>query len=742
MRASLVVLLGLCLTATSVALFLFEPRPLTGLALSGYDALIRHVSVPQKSDRVVIVDIDETSLDVYGQWPWPRYRIADLTQSLLDAGAAVVVYDVLFAESDRTSPKQYLGDLNARFATSVELHGLPEEVRDFDGLFAKALEGEPVIVGCHMVVSDDNGMAVARVDRHYKATAFGNRLKGGQATKLEEHLTSSAGIMLPIPALRAAAANTAFINADPDFDNVVRRTPLLFGHADRHVYASLALEALRLYKGASQMIIDYNENGVKQIRVKDLKIPTDRAGRAIINYRHFLPGKRGQCFPRLAASDVLGGSFEPARVKNRIVFVGASAIGLRDNRATPISQEFPGVEIHATVVDNALTGDLLHNPAYMWGATVFLLAVIGIFLTTLISRGRATVSALLTLLVLIACVYASIHLFQVYRLVFIPSSVLTSTAGIYAMLTTFRFGQEEARRRKLRGMFGSMVSDEVLRYMEENPESYSLEGRDVEASIFFSDIAGFTPIAESMSAGDLSDLLNEYLSAMNGVILNRRGFVDKYEGDAIMAVWGAPFAMEDHAAEACLAALEQAEEMGRLRPILKERFGHEVYVRMGIHSGAVKAGNYGSAERMQYTVIGDAVNLASRLEPANKIYGTEIMVSEETYRQASGVVAARLVDRILLKGKSRSTAVYELWCAKGELTGRDEEFIHFYEAALNCHWDRAWDDALEMLDRAQAIHPGDGPCRVLRERIDEFRGDPPDGSWSGEFSTVGIKPQG
>lgn len=546
-------------------------------------------------------------------------------------------------------------------------------------------------------------------------------------------LLQASNITLPIPSLHEGATSLAFINATVDFDNVVRANPLIWSAGPDRIYPSLALEAVRLASGVAQIHVSYNQNGVVQIRLNDIVVDTDAVGRAIINYRTPLDPDSARSFTYYSAGDVLGKEVAAEAFENKIVFVGSSATGLLDIKATPLSANFSGVETHATLVDNILAGDVLRNPPGMRTVTVVSTFIIGVFLTLLIQRARSWVCCLSMILIVSGLGVLSLFLFRSHQLVFVPTTQIITVIIIYGVLTTLRYSQEEMKRRRLRNIFGPMVSEEVMKYMEENPDSISLAGQDVEATMFFSDIAGFTPIAETLSADEVSKLLNEYLNPMNRVILDARGYVDKYQGDAIMAVWGIPYSLSEHATQACLAALAQDREIRILALELKQRYGHDVAIRMGINSGIVKAGYIGSEKRKQYTVIGDAVNQASRLEALNKVYGTRIIIGGETYDHARDAIESRLLDRVIVKGKSQSIKIYELLAEKGSLSPERKRVVDAYEAALEAHWNREWEGALLRLAAALELDPSDGPSLMLKSRIESYQRQALPAEWDGAY---------
>ncbi len=742
-KFSPVLVVGAILTLVCLVFYLFEPQFIRSISFYAYDAFMRNVAKPPRSDRVALVDIDEASLKEYGQWPWSRDLVAKLARGILDRNAAVVAFDVVFPEPDGKSPRVLQEVMSSRYGVSVGLVGIPEEMTDFDRMFAAELSRAKsrTILGCFMHPCDGIVTNVDIVDPFYRGFFY---LKGPggdvssflQSDGISNMMQFASAMTISIPALNEAAGNNAFYNAIPDIDNVVRRNPLVIGYGTARIYPSLAIEAVRMAKGIPQIGIEYGRQGIERLRLKDIVIPTDAAGRLIVNFRELIENKnRGgfHSFPTYSAKSVINGTLDAESLSNKIVFVGTSAPGLRDLRATPLTPEFAGVEVHATIVDNILSGDMLYLPISFPFIDMIAIVFMGIFLTVLIHRGRALLSFLVTMFAVVLAVDVSYLLFAKLNFVFVPVRLVLSTMIIYPVLTMIKYWQEEQQKKHVRNMFGTMVSLEVLRYMENNPGSFTLTGQRAEATMFFSDVKGFTTISEALDPGKLSELLNRYLSPMTKIIMERKGYVDKYEGDLIMAEWGVPFAMEDHAAQACLAAIEQQERLAELRPALKAEFGHEIHVRMGINSGTVTAGNMGSDRRFNYTVLGDAVNLASRLEPVNSDYGTRIIASEFTYEKARDVVEGRLLDKIVVKGKGKPVCIYELLGRKGQVAPEVLRAAGLYEEGLRLHWDRRWDDAAARLEELLRMHPDDLAGRKILARVLEFRECPPPPAWAGEY---------
>jgi len=737
-KPSPVMAVGFLLTLFCVGLYCFEPEFIGIISLKTYDVYMRATAVSPKSDRVVFVDIDEDSLKS-GQWPWPRYMVAELARKVLDAKASVLAFDVMFPEPDGKSPNVMQADLNRNFNLDVKFSGIPDNLTDFDGLFAKTLAqaNGNTILGCFMYPTAKAAENPPDIDSNYRQHFYTMWAK--DAGNVTDYLMQARRMTISIPRLSQAAGNNAFFNSWPDADNVVRRVPLFMAYGPKRMYPALAIEAVRMDMGIKQIGIECGSMGVERLRLGKVVIPTDAKGDMLVNFRTPMTrgeGKGFRSFPSYPARLVLEKDFDTRCFSNKIVFVGTSAAALKDLRATPLTvdedSEIAGVEVHATMVDNILGGDVLYQPGWSIWADLAAIILTGLFLTILIQRGRALLSFAVTLLVLGLAFGVSYGLFMWAHFVFVPARLVTSTIIIYPVLTMIRFWQEESQKRRVRNMFGTMVSSEVLRYLENNPASFSLTGQKAEATMFFSDIAGFTTISESLQPERLSDLLNRYLSPMTKIIMDRNGYVDKYEGDLIMAEWGVPFATADHAVQACLAAIEQQAKLAELRSVMKQEFGHEIHVRMGINTGIVTAGNMGSDRRFQYTVISDAVNLARRLEPANKDYGTRIIIGEDTFNKARDTIEARMLDKIVVQGTSRPILIYELLGKKGETPAQDIKIAKRYEEALRFYWGMKWDEAIRCLEEV-LVESQDGPSITLLQRAKEFKIMPPCDGWSGVY---------
>ncbi|MBN2302629.1 MAG: CHASE2 domain-containing protein, partial [Lentisphaerae bacterium] len=415
MKISPVIVIGLVVTILSLVLFISGPGFVQAISNNAYDAFLRQTCREPQSDVVVIVDINEQSLsrEEYGQWPWPRHLVAKLNDRILELGASVVAYDIVFAECDRTSPSAVENSINRHFDLNVTMSGIPEEVRDFDALFANSLRRGKTILGCYMRYSTNPGDVDMTVDQLFAPRYFA--IGKGDITN---HLLRADQITISIPKLTDASVS-AYFNAFPDDDNIVRSNPLVWGYGER-IYPALALEAIRLYKNVPQGNIRYDEQGILHVRLKDEIIPTDSAGRIVVNYRKVKKDIRTgftSSFPSYSAADVIEGKLSPGVFKGKIVFVGTSAVGLRDVKATPVSAEFSGVEVHATIVDNILAGDILQIPLGMVAVQALAIIIVGVFLTLFIKKSRSWLSFLMSLAIILGLLKVSLVILEKYHLV-------------------------------------------------------------------------------------------------------------------------------------------------------------------------------------------------------------------------------------------------------------------------------------------------------------------------------------
>lgn len=649
MRRSYIIAAGFISLLVGLAVVVFEPRATRNIWRQMDDALRRMAAKPIQSASLVVLDIDDESLGAFGQWPWPRTLLAEIAERFWKEGASIVAWDVVFAEPDRTSPARMVELWRAQFEGTVSVEGIPPDRMDHDELFARALRQGRSVLSFYGELSEGGEQADA-----LPSEPFGpNRIyEIGESS--HRWLPAACYVVRPIPVLRHAAESEAFFNTLSDDDNIVRRTPLVLVCGDR-ILPALSLEVFRLCTGADSIALEWDRRGwggVAGLRVGRRSIATDPNGYLWLNYR-------SEPFRHVSLVEWWRGGAQVS-LSNAIVFVGTSAAGLRDLVGTPMGPDVPGVEVHATALDNMLAGDMLRFPTWLLPAKLASITVAGLVLIVLIARARAVLAMIVTMMLLAIGWYVSRIALESRGWLFSPSEYSATLLLIYVAMTTAKYAAEEQARRRVRKMFSAMVSSDVLTYLETHPEDVSLRGRRVEATVFFSDINNFTALAERLDPEELTQWMNRYLTPMADAIMAEGGYVDKFNGDAVMAVWGAPFPVEDHAMRACRAALEQLRRLEDLQRDFRERFGMELQVRMGINTGWMTAGNMGSNRRHQYTVMGDVVNVAARLQDANKDLGTTILIGEETWQRVRDQLSCRPVGSISVRGRAAPVMAYEL----------------------------------------------------------------------------------
>ena len=551
-----------------------------------------------------------------------------------------------------------------------------------------------------------------------------------------------------------------FINVPRDEGGVVRRLPLVKGFEYTYVHPKSGEEVHRRFFLPSFALIcclyyweidlvelnatgTSKKNGNRVIEInlgnhiairkptgETVHIPIDQEGNFFVD---FVGGVKD--FNNVSFSNV-GPPRAYKEVKdllfNKIALIGLTATGSTDTGPTPVSDHSPFVLVHMMAINNILTQTFTLPVGVPH--QIFILVII--WLIVLVNVFLLRPSSLIYFIVAFMLAYSCLTLFFSFTYLYLlpVSGPVLLIIGSYIPAILCYYFSEVKEKKKIRGMFSTMVSGEILRYLENNPESFSLAGCKMEATMFFSDVAGFTTISESLSPEKLVVLLNRYLSPMTEIIMNCHGYVDKYEGDLIMAEWGVPFQNDEHAKLACWAALDQQKEISALRPVFLNEFGVEIKVRMGLNSGYVSAGNMGSEKRMSYTVMGDAVNQAARFEPANKQYGTSILIGETTFNLAKDSIEARLLDKTIVKGKTVPVAIYELIAKKGELTSDEQKVVQLYQDGLLYHWERKWEKSLNCFYKALQIMPNDGPSLTLVRRVKQYQAKPPTSTWEGEFT--------
>jgi len=690
--------------------------------------------------EVVLAVVDEKSLYEQGKWVWPRTKFADLIRKLSEGGAKVIGLDIGFLEPDRTSTQDAVEEVeravsdfkidNAAFR--IHLQSLKMK-GDHDAILADAIgtSKAKVVLGYffQMDPSETGHLDATRVATHIENVRQGRyqwvRFRSEAAKNvplLDAYMPQS-----NIPVISEAGRSTGFFNMVPDPDGTVRWMNMVV-RCRGELYAPLSLQVLSAYKDAN-IAVEVGDYGIERLRLGNVRVPTDEAGRLMINYRG-----REKTFPHISATDILEGRLAPDQVRDKIVLVGATAVGIYDIRVTPFSSVFPGLEIHANVVDNILRGDFLSRPNWADVFDLMAMIVIGALLGFVLPRVRVLwgIGALASIFILylLLCEYLFAHKGAVLSIVY-PSLVLVLT---YMNITVYRYVTEERQKRFIRGAFSTYLAPSVVAEIIKSPEKLALGGEDRVITAFFSDVQGFTSISEKLSAPELVVLLNEFLTEMTDIILANKGTLDKFEGDAIIAFFGAPIVMPDHAARACRACVQMQKRLVELRTKWKEENRPLLRMRIGMNTGKAVVGNMGSKARMDYTMMGDTVNTAARLEGVNKIYGTYTMISEQTYVQTADAVVVRELDAVNVVGKGEPVRVYEVVGFPEDVREETRELLDHYSRGLAAYRQRGWDEATNHFKEALSIRPDDGPSITMTRRCEQYRLDPPPEGWNGSFT--------
>jgi adenylate cyclase len=718
----------LCVAILFALLFLrvADPTPLEELRLRAFD-FFQLMSPRTATQRpVVIVDIDEASLRKLGQWPWPRTRIADLIERLTGLGAAAIAFDVVFAEPDRLSPglaADAYRDLDEE--TRNKLRALPSN----DQVMADAIRKSRVVLG-------QTGLPVEVPQTDGHPHTAGVATLGGDP---KPFLYSFPGLLRNVPVLDGAAAGRGLFSIRAERDGIVRRVPMVM-QAQGNVVPSLTFEMLRVVTGSSTILIRMDQAGIKSVAVPGLEMPTDRNGQLWVHFATHDPARY------VSAIDVLEGRVTADRVSRRLVLIGTSAAGLLDLKTTPIDPTMPGVEVHAQILENILTQSTLTSPNYAVGAELLAAFLLGVAIIVLAPILGPALLLLFGLTIVGVVVGASWYFFANERLLIDFTFPLLSSALIYLTLVFTNFVKEQAQRRQIRSAFGQYLSPALVEQLAQSPEKLVLGGEQREMSIMFSDVRGFTTISEIYKDDPqgLTALMNSFLTPLTNAIIDRRGTIDKYMGDAIMAFWNAPIHDPQHELNACEAALDMLD---RLDVLNRERnaaaqSGNVPFVPLqigvGINTGRCVVGNMGSDLRFDYSVLGDSVNLASRLEGQCKSYGLPIIIGSRTASAVKDRFAILELDFIAVKGKKEPEVVYAIVGREDIInTERFERWRDINVRMLSHYRGREWPSALAVIEQGRAADQ-EGRFKTLyevyAERIRAFQTTPPPDDWNGAYA--------
>jgi len=722
-------LLCLGLLIGIAALRIADPPPVEELRVRTFDTFQLLEPRVKTARPVRIVNIDEKSLAKFGQWPWPRSVVADLVSNLTRLGPAAIGFDVMFAEPDRLNPAMAAQTLrNLDEETRAKLRALPSN----DELLAQAMQQSRVALG-------ETGLpyVVAELDKELPVT--GLAMLGDD--RPQRFMLEFPGLLRSTPVLEVAAGGHGLLTIRTERDGIVRRVPVIM-QAQGLTMPSLSFEMLRLASGSDTILVKATPAGITSVAVKGFAVPTDLHGQIWV---HFAPNDPSIY---ISAADVLEGKVDADAIAGRLVLIGTAAVGLQDVKTTPISPVMPGVEIHAQVLEAALTGQLLSQP--VWGPLAEFLAAMILGLAVIwFAPMFGPIS-----LVAVGAFFASLLVgtswfyYSQHRLLIDPTYPLASTTAIYLTLIFFSFVREQKQRQQIRSAFGQYLSPALVEQLAQAPERLVLGGEEREMTIMFSDMRGFTSISESYKHDPqgLTALMNRFLTPLTNAILQRKGTIDKYMGDAIMAFWNAPLDDGEHQINACEAALDMLErvaELNKERQAEAEAGGHAyipLNIGVGLNTGTCVVGNMGSDLRFDYSVFGDSVNLASRLEGQSKEYGFPIIVGSKTALAAREKFAILELDFVMVKGKSEPEVIYAV-AGRGDVahSPRFQRLRNLTIEMLACYRSRDWDGALAAIARGRRTDEAEtlkALFDLYEARIRGFRENPPPQDWNGAYALM------
>lgn len=681
------------------------------------------LTMPHNIDsRVVIVDIDEASLKQVGRWPWGRDKLAQLTESLFSHyHVAAVGYDLVFAEADTSSGLATLTQLaNSKFKNDAQFQQVLNHLRpslDYDARFAQALSLAPAVLGYYFTPYSQHLGALPK-----------SVLNSQQAARLQ--LPSAAGYGANLSQLQQSAVSAGYFNMTADFDGVTRQMDMLTMYQGA-AYPSLSLASLQAAMGTQLQLKSMSEPPFNTphlvLAADDMLIPVNAKGAVFVPYRAY-PG-----YTYLSAIDVMTARVPVALLENAIVLVGTTAPGLLDLRVTPVAQNYPGVEIHANLISGILDGTLRYQPSYMQTLDILLLLLLGLGLTMILPKLTPLRGALLSM-GLAGSYVAVLGWAWQSNLVLNAAPVLVLIGVLMILNMAWGYFAESLAKRQITGLFGQYVPPELVDEMSHDPSKFNMRSESKDLSILFSDVRGFTTISEGLTPQQLSDLLNEFLSAMTAVIHQHQGTIDKYMGDCIMAFWGAPLDNPHHASDAVLAGLAMQTALVTLNQRFAEQNWPQLHVGVGVNTGQVSVGNMGSKFRMAYTVMGDVVNLASRLEGITKQYDVGMVVGESTVAALPEMIFVEL-DSVRVKGKQHPVKIYQPLGLRTEVANELINLTTDFAAALAAYRVQNWGAVQIKLDNiiqhAQAVGAPTGLYEVYLQRISYFRTHPPAADWDG-----------
>jgi len=693
-------------------------------------------------NNIALAVIDEKSLAQEGKWMWPRSKLAKVITKLSDAGAAVIGVDLVFSEPDEKSLSKYINQiektLTGKNIKDNDVFSYLDELKlktDNDYLLARAIQESKskIVLGFFLQMEAEKASHFTdeQLDslQEFALPAVYKIIQYKSIEAMEFPFLETFATHTNIPQISMSSPYSGFFNNIPDPDGVIRTLPTLVKFRD-DLYAPLSVKILSAYLGEEpQGVID--DYGVQSFRIgQQIDFPTDEKGRLYINYRG---GEKS--FPYLSVTDILNDNIDRDAVKDKIIILGATAAGIFDVVSTPFEAVYPGPEIHASIIDMVLSQDYLYKPEWLDFLTILTIVIFGLGIGIILPKIGAFAGACVAIIPFIGYVFFCQYIFTSHGWILNMVYPLLVILITYSIMTAYTFLIESSQKRFIKNAFSTYLAPAVVRQLMDNPETLVLGGEKRKITAFFSDVQSFTSISEKLKPDELVALLNEFLTEMTDIILEYNGTVDKFEGDAIIAFFGAPGELENQEEIACTVSLKMQKRLSELRVKWREEGKPELRNRIGLDTGTAVVGNMGSQNRMDYTMMGDTVNTAARLEGVNKVYGCYTLVSKGTYlpAAASGSIFGRELDSVLLVGKNEPIDIYELIGFTDDIDDDTKTMAAYYAEALNAYRKQEWDTAISLFKKAELLFPEDKAILTMLQRCREFKSSPPSGKWNGAF---------
>ncbi len=716
---------GLILVFGLGALFYWNPPAIEKSVLfydnAIYQLKVRYFYKPiKKNTPIAIVDIDDKSITEIGRWPWSRSTMAKLANNLFERNAAVVAFDMIFSESEKNILKNVIEKAKK---TNPEVIDELESVAhyfDNDEEFAKSLEKGEAVLG--FILGD-----------FYKSV-------GKLPKPLYELSKEDQFLLIPtyqkylanIPLLEKAGKSGGFLNASVDSDGIIRKAAFILSY-ENGIYPSLGLQSVMKYLLEDKFQLEIGEYPSRKvlegIDIGMFNIPLDPWGQALIPFRG-----PPFTFEYISAAEVINGKVLKEKIENKLIFVGSSAVGIGDLFPTAMAPFYAGVEVHASIAAGVIDDYFPYKPEWRRGLSLALLIVLGLACVFIFPAFGPLFSLLILVLSISGLLTFDFWMWKKDGVVLSMFAPIFTTVLLYTLNELYGYFFEARKKKKMQNIFGQYVPPERIEAMMQVGEKAALQGENKEIAILFSDIRSFTTISEKLSAQEIKEFLNQYLTAMTQEIFNNKGTIDKYVGDMIVAFWGAPLDDPDRDYHAILSALHMQKNLSHVNLDLKKSKGIELAIGIGINTGVVNVGDMGSKFRRAYTVLGDAVNLGSRLESLTKQYHVPIIVGQNTFEKTKERFLFKLVDKVIVKGKNEAITIYEPVCPIEEKNDALEKEVNMQKEALEAYWKRDWGKSRQLLEELTKGYPmHTNFYGVYLKRIEELEKTPPDEKWDGVY---------